>query len=176
MEAYSSQQPSALAPEDRLDVPGSVCPSHLPAGQREEKPVEDGYEVMKIIGPRRHKHAGSPASAGTVNLILNLSHPGDSLVQVLEQPAQAAESADESAQRLHRVREWPATWPHQVAKHRTFILPLPFLFPPQHAVPPSPAYKNFWRRCQGLLENTLGSLKRRKKVYRQSANEVKGVV
>ncbi|CAL9688135.1 unnamed protein product [Knipowitschia caucasica] len=42
------------------------------------------------------------------------------------------------------------------------------------AVPQPPARKTFWKRCQGLLENTLGSLKRKKKkkIYRQSANEV----
>lgn len=49
-------------------------------------------------------------------------------------------------------------------------------FLPQHTVPQSSAYKKFWRRCQGLLENTLGSLKRKKKIYQQSANEVNCVV
>ena len=47
-----------------------------------------------------------------------------------------------------------------------------FLFLPQPTEPQSSACKNFWRRCQGLLENTLGSLKRKRKIYRQSANEV----
>ncbi|XP_024916830.1 uncharacterized protein mymx isoform X4 [Cynoglossus semilaevis] len=50
-----------------------------------------------------------------------------------------------------------------------------FLYPnflPQPAVPQSSACKNFWRRCQGLLENTFGSLKRKRKIYRPSANEV----
>lgn len=74
------------------------------AGQREEKQSEDGYEVMKIIGPRSKKEVGSPASGGTVNLILNLRNPGDSLVQVLDQPAQAAGSVDETAEPVHRVR------------------------------------------------------------------------
>lgn len=43
---------------------------------------------------------------------------------------------------------------------------------PQPAVPQSSACKTFWRRCQGILENTFGSLKRKKKIYRQSADEV----
>lgn len=43
---------------------------------------------------------------------------------------------------------------------------------PQPAVPQSSACKKFWRRCQGILENTFGSLKRKKKIYRQSADEV----
>lgn len=54
-----------------------------------------------------------------------------------------------------------------------------FLYPnflPQPAVPQSSACKNFWRRCQGLLENTFGSLKRKRKIYRPSANEVNYVV
>ncbi|XP_029107275.1 uncharacterized protein mymx isoform X3 [Scleropages formosus] len=37
---------------------------------------------------------------------------------------------------------------------------------------PSSACKNFWRRCQGLLESTFGSLKRKRKICRQSADEV----
>ncbi|XP_039594244.1 uncharacterized protein LOC120516555 isoform X3 [Polypterus senegalus] len=32
--------------------------------------------------------------------------------------------------------------------------------------------KNFWKRCQGLLENTFGSLKRKTKISRQNAEEV----
>lgn len=51
-------------------------------------------------------------------------------------------------------------------------VPLLSLFLPQHTVPQSSAGKSFWKRCQGLLENTLGSLKRKRKIYRQSANEV----
>ncbi|XP_039594246.1 spectrin beta chain, non-erythrocytic 1 isoform X5 [Polypterus senegalus] len=31
--------------------------------------------------------------------------------------------------------------------------------------------KNFWKRCQGLLENTFGSLKRKTKISRQNAEE-----
>lgn len=174
---------------------GNSWPSHLPAkaaGQREEKQLEDGYEVMKLIGPRSSKAAGSPASGGTVNLILNLSNPGDSLVQVLDQPAQAGESVDETAEPVHRVRNSLTTHRCATAAHDLHDLhPLPhtspcplsftspppsFFFLPQHAVPQSAAYKNFWKRCQGLLENTLGSLMRKKKIYRQSASEVKGVV
>ncbi|XP_064174002.1 uncharacterized protein LOC135245101 isoform X4 [Anguilla rostrata] len=36
----------------------------------------------------------------------------------------------------------------------------------------SSACKDFWRRCQGLLENTFGSLKRKRKIFRQSMEEV----
>lgn len=166
-------------------------------GQREEKQSEDGYEVMKIIGPHSNKEAGSPASGGTVNLILNLSNHGDSLVQVLDLPAEAGESLEESTEPIHRVRNSLSASHQNVTTHRcataphdlhpllhTSPCPLSFTFPPtnphpffflpQHAVPQSPAYKNFWRRCQGLLENTLGSLMRKKKLYRQSASEVKG--
>lgn len=59
------------------------------------------------MGPQSNKEAGSPASGGTVNLVLNLGYPGDGLVQVLGQPAQAGESVDESAEPVHRVRNTP---------------------------------------------------------------------
>lgn len=114
------------------------------AGQREEKQLEDGYEVMKLIGPQSNKEAGSPASGGTVNLILNLSNPGDSLVQVLDQPTQAGESADESAEPVHRVRS-SLTASHQKSPetvvqlhHMTFMLCRTRLsvLCPSHSPPP----------------------------------------
>ncbi|XP_064174005.1 uncharacterized protein LOC135245101 isoform X7 [Anguilla rostrata] len=39
----------------------------------------------------------------------------------------------------------------------------------------SSACKDFWRRCQGLLENTFGSLKRKRKIFRQSMEEVQSM-
>lgn len=145
---------------------------------------------MRVIGPQSNKEAGSPAPGGTVNLILSLSNPGDGLVQVLDQPTQAVESVDETAEPVHRVRDLLPVPTDAVVQlhHMTFILwgtRLPVLCPShspsflslsQHAVPQSPAYKTFWRRCQGLLENTLGSLMRKKNIYQQSASEVKGIL
>lgn len=68
---------------------------------------------MKSIGPQICnttnpvtvvKESGSPAFRGTVNLILNLSKTGDSLVQVPDQPAQAAGLLEQTAEAVHRVR------------------------------------------------------------------------
>ncbi|XP_056291515.1 uncharacterized protein LOC130207098 isoform X3 [Pseudoliparis swirei] len=136
-------------------------PSPLPsrhAEQREEKQFEDGYEVMNSIEPQDGKaisskspkssivvlkEPSSPALGGTVNLILSFGGQGDSRVQVLDPPARPDEAVDETSEPVHRPTE-----------------------------PQSSACKSFWRRCQGLLENTFGSLKRKRKIYRQSANEV----
>lgn len=140
------------------------------------------------------KEAGSPALRGTVNLILNLSKTGDGLVQVPDQPAQAGGLLDQTAEPVHRVRnalvliatvtqQHSAVAPHDLilcctrfcSLAFTFSPPPPFYLP-QHTVPHFSAYKSFWRRCQGLLENTLGSLMRKKRIYRQRASEVKRVV
>lgn len=160
---------------------------------------------MKSIGPQSSKTRNPPVMVvketsrpgGAVNLILNLSNTGDSLVQVPDQPAQAGELLDETAEPVHRVRNslissYQKSTNSVLQLHHlhpllyTFHIsvlwpscppPLFFFFSslPQHAVPHFSAYKNFWRRCQGLLENTLGSLMRKKRIYRQSASEVKRV-
>lgn len=171
LEAYQSQQSQVVTSnEDNLEVTLDSRPSSLSFRQveqqqqeedkdeDEEKQLEDGYEIMKSIGPRRSedtssespkssivvlKEPGSPALGGTVNLILSFGNTGDSQVQVLDPPARMDDVENGTSEPIHRP-----------------------------TVPQSSACKSFWRRCQGLLENTLGSLKRKKKIYRQSANEV----
>ncbi|XP_033469133.1 uncharacterized protein mymx isoform X1 [Epinephelus lanceolatus] len=163
LEAHQSYQSHQIlvSDEDKPKAAGDSRPSSLPpaqAEQQDEKQFEDGYEVMNSIGPRGGeatssespkpsivvlKEPSSPALGGTVNLILSFGNTGDSQVQVLDPPARTDEVVEETSEPVHRP-----------------------------AVPPSSACKNFWRRCQGLLENTLGSLKRKRKIYRQSANEV----
>ncbi|XP_071337194.1 uncharacterized protein [Trachinotus anak] len=162
LEAYQSHQsPVITCDEDKLKAAGdSQSLSLLPrqAEQQEEKQIDDGYEVMNSIGPRGSvasssespkpsivvlKEPNSPTLGGTVNLILSFGNTGDSQVQVLDPPARTDEVVEETAEPVHRP-----------------------------TMPQSSACKNFWRRCQGLLENTLGSLKRKRKIYRQSANEV----
>ncbi|XP_071337200.1 spectrin beta chain, non-erythrocytic 5 isoform X7 [Trachinotus anak] len=161
LEAYQSHQsPVITCDEDKLKAAGdSQSLSLLPrqAEQQEEKQIDDGYEVMNSIGPRGSvasssespkpsivvlKEPNSPTLGGTVNLILSFGNTGDSQVQVLDPPARTDEVVEETAEPVHRP-----------------------------TMPQSSACKNFWRRCQGLLENTLGSLKRKRKIYRQSANE-----
>ncbi|XP_060896633.1 uncharacterized protein LOC132975828 isoform X1 [Labrus mixtus] len=163
IEDYVSHQPPAVtSDEDRQNSSGDSRPSSLQLRHpepSEEKQFEDGYEVMKCIGPPGGETSTpssespkpsivvlkdpSAALGGTVNLILSFANTGDSQVQVLDPPAGTSEEVDESFEPVHRL-----------------------------TVPQPSACKNFWRRCQGLLENTLGSLKRKKKIYRQSANEV----
>ncbi|XP_076599688.1 uncharacterized protein mymx isoform X3 [Chaetodon auriga] len=162
LEAHQSHQsPVVTSDEDKLKASGDSRPPSLSprqAEQQEGKQLEDGYEVMNSIGPRGGeatsadspkpsivvlKEPSSPALGGTVNLILSFGNTGDSQVQVLDSPAGMDEVVDETSEPVHRP-----------------------------TVPQSSACKSFWRRCQGLLENTLGSLKRKRKIYRQSANEV----
>ncbi|XP_018535754.1 uncharacterized protein LOC108885782 isoform X3 [Lates calcarifer] len=162
LEAHQSHRsPVVSSDEDKLKAAGDSQPSSpLPreAEKEEEKQVEDGYEVMNSIGPRGGeassaespkpsivvlKEPSSPALGGTVNLILSFGNTGDSQVQVLDPPERTEEVVEDTSEPVHRP-----------------------------TVPQSSACKNFWRRCQGLLENTLGSLKRKRKIYRQSANEV----
>ncbi|XP_050932499.1 spectrin beta chain, non-erythrocytic 5 isoform X6 [Lates calcarifer] len=161
LEAHQSHRsPVVSSDEDKLKAAGDSQPSSpLPreAEKEEEKQVEDGYEVMNSIGPRGGeassaespkpsivvlKEPSSPALGGTVNLILSFGNTGDSQVQVLDPPERTEEVVEDTSEPVHRP-----------------------------TVPQSSACKNFWRRCQGLLENTLGSLKRKRKIYRQSANE-----
>uniref|UniRef100_A0A671VLS9 Uncharacterized LOC115596860 n=1 Tax=Sparus aurata TaxID=8175 RepID=A0A671VLS9_SPAAU len=151
---FSSDEDKSKAAGDRRSL--SLSPRQTEQ-QQEEKQLEDGYEVMNSIPPRGGeaassespkpsivvlKEPGSPALGGTVNLILSFGNTGDSQVQVLDPPARTDEVEEETSEPVHRPTE-----------------------------PQSSACKNFWRRCQGLLENTLGSLKRKRKIYRQSANE-----
>uniref|UniRef100_A0A3B4ZME8 Spectrin beta chain, non-erythrocytic 2-like n=1 Tax=Stegastes partitus TaxID=144197 RepID=A0A3B4ZME8_9TELE len=146
-EVFQSQQCQVVSPceDTKKAARDSQHSSH------EEKQSEDGYEVMNSIGPQGDfpktnimvlKEGSSPPTGGTVNLILSFGNTGDSQVQVFDLPARTDEVVEETSEPVHRP-----------------------------TVPQSSACKNFWRRCQGLLENTLGSLKRKRKIYRQSANE-----
>ncbi|XP_054874513.1 uncharacterized protein LOC111574721 isoform X1 [Amphiprion ocellaris] len=155
-EFFQSQPSLVVSPSEdttkaaKDSQPSSLLPRHVE--KHEEKQLEDGYEVMNSIGAQGDspkasimvlKESSSPPSGGTVNLILSFGNTGDSQVQVLDLPATVDEVVEETSEPVHRP-----------------------------TVPQSSACKNFWRRCQGLLENTLGSLKRKRKIYRQSANEV----
>ncbi|XP_034040277.1 uncharacterized protein LOC117522969 [Thalassophryne amazonica] len=153
-------QPADINPyEDKQKTAGDSQTSALRQNeQQDEKQLEDGYEVMNSIeglsgetnsseSPKPSilflKEPSSPTLGGTVNLILSFSNAEDSKAQVVESPARMDEVVEETAEPVHRP-----------------------------SVPQSFPRKNFWRRCQGLLENTLGSLKRKRKIYWQSANEV----
>ncbi|XP_059929545.1 uncharacterized protein LOC132473432 isoform X1 [Gadus macrocephalus] len=155
-EVYQCLRPLGASPREDTQTPRSdsqpASPGSRPA-QRPDPGQEDDYEVMTRVGGRPGGEAAKPtvmvlkepggaALGGTVNLLLSLRSTGDSQVQVLEPPAGVEEEL-------------------QVGGSE-----------PVHRPAESPACKSFWRRCQGLLENTFGSLKRKRKIYRQSADEV----
>ncbi|XP_056148339.1 spectrin beta chain, non-erythrocytic 2 [Lampris incognitus] len=82
-----------------------------------EKRSEDGYEVMKSIGPQGGevassespkppilllKEPSSPTRGGTVNLILSFGNSGDGQDQLLEPPPKMEEAAGETSEPIHR--------------------------------------------------------------------------
>ncbi|XP_037127055.1 uncharacterized protein LOC119134475 isoform X1 [Syngnathus acus] len=121
-------------------------PGH--AQQPNEKQLEDDYEVMKSIIQRSE----SPTPAVTVIKEPSSSSLG-SMVNLILSFGNTGDSQVQVVDRPVWIDDVEET---SEALHR----------------PSAPACKKFWKRCQGLLENTLGSLKRKKKIYRQSANEV----
>ncbi|XP_068183911.1 spectrin beta chain, non-erythrocytic 1 isoform X2 [Antennarius striatus] len=157
----SHHLPVITSDERKLKEAGDGQPLSLSlrqAEQQKEKHLEDGYEVMKSIGPAGSdvpsaespkpsivvlKEPSTPSLGSTINLILSFGNTGDSQGQVPDPAARTNGVVDETSEPVHRL-----------------------------TVPQSPACKSFWRRCQGLLENTLGSLKRKRKIYRQRGNEV----
>ncbi|XP_067381669.1 spectrin beta chain, non-erythrocytic 1 isoform X5 [Channa argus] len=158
-EAYQYHQSPVSAKVKLTEAGASQLSSLLPrqADQQQEQQPEDGYEIMNSIGPPGGevsspespkpsvvvlKEPNSPALGDTVNLILSFGNKGGHQIQVLDPPARTDEVVEETSEPVHRP-----------------------------TVPQSSAYKNFWRCCQGLLENTLGSLKRKRKIYQQSATE-----
>ncbi|KAM9364941.1 uncharacterized protein mymx [Pholidichthys leucotaenia] len=106
---------SVVPPEDTTKAAGenqssSPLPGHT---EQEEKQSEDGYEVMKSIGPQgdsptanivvlKESSSCSPPVGGTVNLILSFGNTGDSQVQVLD-PVETDEAAGETSEAVHRV-------------------------------------------------------------------------
>ncbi|XP_053732036.1 uncharacterized protein LOC128765358 isoform X3 [Synchiropus splendidus] len=92
--------------------------SRSPTQQEDQKPAEDGYEVMKSINPQDckpppkespkpsimvFKDPGSPSLGGTVNLILSFGNTGESEVQVLDPPGRMDEDTEEIFEPIHRV-------------------------------------------------------------------------
>ncbi|KAK1905427.1 Spectrin beta chain non-erythrocytic 5 [Dissostichus eleginoides] len=158
LEAYESHMsPVVTSIEDRLRAAGDGPPSLLPqrqAEQQEEKQFEDGYEVMNSIGPRGGE---APSSESPKSSIVILKEPGSpALGGTVNLILSFGGQGDSQVQVLENT---PARTEEVVEETSE----------PVHR---STACKTFWRRCQGLLENTFGSLKRKKTIYRQSANEV----
>ncbi|XP_034096924.1 spectrin beta chain, non-erythrocytic 1 isoform X8 [Gymnodraco acuticeps] len=156
-EAYESHMsPVVTSIEDRLRAARDGPPSSLPqrqAEQQEEKQFEDGYEVMNSIGPRGGE---APSSESPKSSIVILKEPGSpALGGTVNLILSFGGQGDSQVQVLENT---PARTEEVVEETSE----------PVHR---STACKTFWRRCQGLLENTFGSLKRKKTIYRQSANE-----
>ncbi|XP_061601918.1 uncharacterized protein LOC133464018 isoform X2 [Cololabis saira] len=152
LEALHSQQPHVVSGcRDPTNAAGDGYPSTLQPQrfkQREETQSEDGYEIMNVSGPK-----GDSSKASIMVLKEHSSPPLGGEVNLI---LSFGNSGDSQVQVLD-LDEMEQETSEPI--HRP-------------TVPQSSTHKNFWRRCQGLLENTLGSLKRKKKIFRQSAMEV----
>ncbi|XP_051936360.1 uncharacterized protein LOC127610357 isoform X7 [Hippocampus zosterae] len=158
-ESYEYCQSLNLISEGRKPKAGGDSQNpeqfHGHAQQPEEKQLEDGYEVMKSI---TQWDGEAPRSESPTQSLMVIREPSSSsvggMVNLILRFGNAGNShfqmVDQSVSNDEVVEETSE---------------------PLHR-PTQPACKNFWKRCQGLLENALGSLKRKKKIYRQSANEV----
>ncbi|KAM4591138.1 uncharacterized protein mymx isoform 2-T2 [Odontesthes bonariensis] len=149
---FLSQQPHVVnICEDTAQAAADRYPSPLlpeRTEQHEGKHSEDGYEIMNSVGPQ-----GDPPKANITVLKENSSPPLGAAVNLI---LSFGNTGDSQVQ-VFDLNEGEEETSEPV--HRS-------------TVPQSSACKNFWRRCQGLLENTFGSLKRKRKLYRQSATEV----
>ncbi|KAM6956309.1 uncharacterized protein mymx [Aplochiton taeniatus] len=142
MRALSDQQPGQTAGVDELE---------------DEELSEDGYEVMGCVGACG---GDIPTPEGLKSPFLVLKEP--SSTPALGGTVNLILSFGNTGDSHVQVLEAP---PRMEVEEVTESVHRPTAL--QHS-----ACKSFWRRCQGLLENTLGSLKRKKKIYRQSADEV----
>ncbi|XP_054655007.1 uncharacterized protein LOC129194105 isoform X3 [Dunckerocampus dactyliophorus] len=149
----SCQAPNAISEESKPKAEGESQISELFPGYVQHP--EDGYEVMKSIGQRE----GEPL----------ISESPTSSIMVIKEPSSPSLGGE-----VNLILSFGNTGDNQVQVLNCPVRPdevVDVTSEPLHR-PIVPACKNFWKRCQGLLENTLGSLKRKKKIYRQSANEV----
>ncbi|XP_058879838.1 uncharacterized protein LOC117403325 isoform X2 [Acipenser ruthenus] len=127
---------------------------------------EGGYEEMAPIRPKGSE-LNSPGGSLEGLLILESLESPESPLMVLKEPTSPSlggtvnlilsfsKKGDSQLQLQDAVDESETQEP----VHR-----------PSESL--SSGCKNFWRRCQGLLENTFGSLKRKKKISLQNADEV----
>nr|XP_015218108.1 PREDICTED: uncharacterized protein LOC107079339 isoform X3 [Lepisosteus oculatus] len=176
----SPQQHQSLSPQSELPL---MAKAHFKGGQRQadfeacsgpdgssihgdavsEQQPEACYEVMAQIGQKK-KGVSSPV--GAPQGLLSADSP-ESPFLVLKEPSAPSlggtvnlilsfgKKGDSQLQVQDPVEEGETQEPvHRPSESQ------------------SSACKNFWKRCQGLLENTFGSLKRKKKIYQQSAEEV----
>ncbi|XP_015218111.2 spectrin beta chain, non-erythrocytic 5 isoform X5 [Lepisosteus oculatus] len=179
----SPQQHQSLSPQSELPL---MAKAHFKGGQRQadfeacsgpdgssihgdavsEQQPEACYEVMAQIGQKK-KGVSSPV--GAPQGLLSADSP-ESPFLVLKEPSAPSlggtvnlilsfgKKGDSQLQVQDPVEEGETQEPvHRPSESQ------------------SSACKNFWKRCQGLLENTFGSLKRKKKIYQQSAEEDQSV-
>ncbi len=161
------------------EVMQCVSPKGSDASGHLERP-DSPYLVLKDPSPS--------ALGGTVNLILSFSNSGDTQVQVQTPGREGGVPVPEPVHRVRMIKHhshtqsnpvplymllcvwYPSQSPHISFSFlkNTLLCFILFCVPLQPAETHSSACKSFWKRCQGLF----GNLKRKKKIYRHSAEEV----
>nr|XP_023652016.1 uncharacterized protein LOC111835687 isoform X2 [Paramormyrops kingsleyae] len=146
----------------KMAATGDTCGQLEGCGR---EPSESGYEVMGSISPSGNGssascpaevHQGPMATETPRSPFLVMKEPSTpALGGTVNLILSFGKMGDSQLQMQEATEEAEVTEP----LHRP-------------AESPSSACKNFWSRCQGLLGNTFGSLKRKRKIYRQSADEV----
>nr|XP_057914138.1 uncharacterized protein LOC131107810 isoform X3 [Doryrhamphus excisus] len=149
----SCQAPNANSEESKLKTEANNQSSEAFPGYKQHP--EDAYEVMKGIGQWEGELLQSESPTPSIMVVKEPGSP--SLGGEVNLILSFGNTGDSQVQVLNcPVRHDEVVDVTSEPLHR----------------PTVPACKNFWKRCQGFLENTLGSLTRKKKIYRQSANEV----
>ncbi|XP_041921451.1 uncharacterized protein LOC121685166 isoform X3 [Alosa sapidissima] len=124
----------------------------------EAQDAESGYEVMNSVSQR----SGSDTTGGLCGAG---EKPNNSHLLVLKEPGSPSQRGT-----VNLILSFNDTGDSQLQVQEPESDQMDRVSEPIHrpAEPHSSACKSFWKRCQGLF----GSLKRKKKIYRHSAEEV----
>ncbi|XP_058880915.1 uncharacterized protein LOC117411112 isoform X3 [Acipenser ruthenus] len=142
---------------------GSCTDRLHPQKPRHSSQSEGGYEEMTPIHP---KGSELNSSGGSLEGLLVLESPESPLLVLKEPSAPSLGGTVNLILSFSKKRDSQLQLQDPMDESETQEP----IHRPSESI--SSGCKNFWRRCQGLLENTFGSLKRKKKICLQNADEV----
>ncbi|XP_041107909.1 uncharacterized protein LOC121316786 isoform X2 [Polyodon spathula] len=142
---------------------GSCTDRLHPQKPRHSSQSEGGYEEMASIHP---KSSELNSSGGSLEGLLVLESPESPLLVLKEPSAPSLGGTVNLILSFSKKRDSKLQLQDPMDESETQEP----IHRPSESI--SSGCKNFWRRCQGLLENTFGSLKRKKKICLQNAEEV----
>ncbi|XP_041107911.1 spectrin alpha chain-like isoform X4 [Polyodon spathula] len=145
---------------------GSCTDRLHPQKPRHSSQSEGGYEEMASIHP---KSSELNSSGGSLEGLLVLESPESPLLVLKEPSAPSLGGTVNLILSFSKKRDSKLQLQDPMDESETQEP----IHRPSESI--SSGCKNFWRRCQGLLENTFGSLKRKKKICLQNAEEDQSV-